>query len=49
MTVGEGLFKKASVGSPPGPGVRHALSRGKAASHEEGEFFTRGYVEPSEQ
>jgi hypothetical protein len=28
----EGVFKKARVDSPPSPGVRHAVSRGKAAA-----------------
>ena len=41
MKIGKGLFKKASVDSPPSPGARHALSRGKAASREEGEAYTR--------
>jgi hypothetical protein len=28
----EGVFKKVRVGSPPSPGVRHAVSHGKAAA-----------------
>jgi hypothetical protein len=27
-----GVFKKAHIGSPPSPGVRHAVFRGKAAA-----------------